>query len=183
MPARENVPADRGRPAPFLHRFIATGAFSGYLPWAPGTAGSLVGLLLYLIPGASAPAALGAMILAGFFAGRAAAARVAESTGHRLSAGGRMTKNLFQRGRASHPDPSIVVIDEIVGMWIALLLLPKTLPALLIAFTTFRIFDIVKPPPAADVEHFGSGWGIMLDDVVAGMYAGIVTHLTLRIIG
>jgi len=176
---RDEPPGD----VPFLHRFVATGAFSGYSPWAPGTAGSLVGVLLYLIPGASSPPVLFALILAGFFAGRVASSRVAESEGHRLSAAAGLAKDLFQPGRAVHPDPSIIVIDEIVGMWIALLYLPKTTPAILIAFTTFRIFDIVKPPPVGNLEKIGRGWGIMLDDVAAGVYAGIVTHITLMLIG
>ncbi len=168
---------------PFLHRFVATGAFSGYSPWASGTVGSLVGVLLYLIPGASYPPVLAALILAGFFAGRVASSRVAKAEGHRLSAAAGAAKNLFQPGQASHPDPSIIVIDEIVGMWIALFYLPKTLPAILIAFTTFRVFDIVKPSPVRSLENFGGGWGIMLDDVAAGMYACIVTHITLWLIG
>jgi len=183
MAGRENDRPETAPPAPFLHRFIATGAFSGYAPWAPGTVGSLVGILLTMVPGASSPAVLGAMIVAGFFAGRVSAARVAASTGHRLTATARAAKNLFQGGGASHPDPSIVVIDEIVGMWITLLFLPGTLPALIIGFTTFRIFDIVKPPPAAALERIGDGWGIMLDDVIAGVYAALATRLTLWIIG
>jgi phosphatidylglycerophosphatase A len=183
MPARENGPGDPARPVHLFHRFIATGAFSGYLPWAPGTAGSLVGVLCYLIPGASGPPVLGMMIVSGFFIGRVAAFRVADSVGHRLSSSARAAKSLFQPGGSAHPDPSIVVIDEIVGMWISLLFLPKTLPAVLIAFTTFRVFDIVKPPPAAGLEKIGLGWGIMLDDVAAGMYACVVTHITLSLIG
>jgi len=183
MDVREKDGTEARRPAPFLLKILATGGFVGYVPWAPGTAGSLVGLLCYLIPGASSPAILGTMIIVGFFAGRAASARVAEVTGHALVSTSRVAKNLFQPGAAAHPDPSIVVIDEIVGMWIALLFLPKTLPAMLIAFTTFRMFDIIKPPPAAGIERFGEGWGIMLDDVIAGVYAGIATHITLFLIG
>ncbi len=182
MTARFKKRTEPGTPVPFLHRFIATGAFSGYFPWASGTAGSVVGVLLYLIPGASSPAVLGTMIIAGFLAGRVASARVAGSVGHRLSATARASKKVFQPGAANHPDPSIIVIDEIVGMWIALLYLPQTLPAILIAFTTFRVFDIIKPFPAKDLEKIGRGWGIMLDDVAAGMYAAIVTHVTLRLI-
>ncbi|HLB00431.1 MAG TPA: phosphatidylglycerophosphatase A, partial [Bacteroidota bacterium] len=111
------------------------------------------------------------------------AARVAEAVGHRIQGTAKLAKTHFQGEAPGHPDPSIVVIDEIVGMWIALLFVPTTLPAVLIAFTTFRLFDIVKPPPAAGLERYGRGWGIMLDDVVAGAYACIVTHLTLRLIG
>ena len=183
MPANEKSRAESRDRTPFVHRFIATGAFSGYFPWAPGTAGSLVGILCYLLPGASSPIVLGMMIVAGFFVGRVSSDRVAESIGNELVATSRLTKRLFQPGSTSHHDPSIVVIDEIVGMWIALLFIPKSVPAVLIAFVSFRIFDIVKPPPASGLEHIGHGWGIMLDDVVAGIYAGVVTHITLSLIG
>ncbi len=76
-----------------------------------------------------------------------------------------------------------MVIDEIVGLWVALLFLPGEIPAIIVAFTTFRLFDIVKPPPAAALEKVGRGWGIMLDDVAAGIYANAVTHVTLWLIG
>ncbi|HLF14640.1 MAG TPA: phosphatidylglycerophosphatase A, partial [Bacteroidota bacterium] len=118
-----------------------------------------------------------------FFAGRWAAQRVALADGHALQGTAAAAKRIFQEGPAPHPDPSIVVIDEIVGMWTALLFLPNELPALLVAFTAFRMFDIVKPPPVARLERAGRGWGIMLDDVAAGIYANAVTHVTLWLIG
>jgi phosphatidylglycerophosphatase A len=171
------------RQAPFLARFIATGAFSGYVPWASGTVGSAVGLLLYLVPGASSAPVLAALVVAGFFAGRWASNLVAMEEGHTLQATAAAAKRIFQGSPAAHPDPSIVVIDEIVGMWTTLLLLPKEAPVLIVAFTMFRLFDIVKPPPVAALERAGRGWGIMLDDVAAGIYANIATHLALRLIG
>jgi phosphatidylglycerophosphatase A len=73
-------------------------------------------------------------------------------------------------------DPSVVVIDEVVGMWISLILLPKTIAATVMAFLLFRLFDILKPPPARQSERFRNGWGIMTDDVVAGVYANLVGH-------
>jgi phosphatidylglycerophosphatase A len=172
-----------GRKAPFLARFIATGAYSGYAPWASGTVGTAVGLLVYLLPGVSSPPVLSALITLMFFTGRWAAHRVAVADGHALQSSAAAAKRLFQPGPALHPDPSIVVIDEIVGLWVALLFLPKEIPALLVAFTTFRLFDIVKPPPVAALERAGRGWGIMLDDVAAGIYANAVTHVTLWLIG
>jgi phosphatidylglycerophosphatase A len=76
-------------------------------------------------------------------------------------------------------DPGIVVIDEFVGQWLALLFLPKTIWILIAGFLVFRILDIIKPFPAADLEELDGGVGIMLDDVIAGIYTNIALHLTL----
>jgi phosphatidylglycerophosphatase A len=138
-----------------------------------GTFGTLVGLLLYLIPGVEHPVLLASLILVTFFAGVAASARVASSVGHQLTRSAEIAKQKFQPGEHETADPSIIVIDEIVGMWIALLFLPKTVPVMIIAFFAFRFFDIVKPQPARSLERIPNGWGIMLDDVVAGVYANI----------
>ncbi len=147
------------QPSP-LARFIATGAYSGYAPVAPGTAGSLVGLLLYLIPGFEKPLSLGVAIVVFFFVGAAAAGRLERIHGK---------------------DPSIVVIDEVVGMWIALFLLPKSAAACLLAFFLFRLYDIIKPPPARSVERFEGGFGIMLDDVFAAFYANVSVWVLLAL--
>jgi phosphatidylglycerophosphatase A len=171
------------RRAPFVARALATGLGAGYFPWASGTAGTAVGLLVTLIPGVSSPAVLGALIAAGFFAGRWAANLTAIEMGHVLQASAASAKRMFQGGGGLHPDPSAVVIDEIVGIWTALLFLPGGAPALVIAFTTFRVFDIVKPPPCAALERAGNGWGIMLDDLAAGVYANIATRVILWLIG
>ena len=73
-------------------------------------------------------------------------------------------------------DPSHVVIDEWVGMWIALLMIPNEWVWIGIAFALFRAFDILKVYPADRFEEFPGGWGIMMDDVVAGLYAGVTTQ-------
>jgi len=147
------------RPAPsFLTRFIATGAFSGYSPVASGTAGSFVGLLIYLIPGVDSIFVLGPLILVGFFVGVVTSTRMESFYGK---------------------DPSIVVIDEVVGMWISVLFFPKTILLMILLFVAFRIYDIIKPPPARKYDDMHGGLGIMLDDVVAAIYANI----TVRIIG
>jgi phosphatidylglycerophosphatase A len=176
-------PEARGPKAPFIARAVATGCGVGLVPWASGTFGSVAGLLILLIPGASSPAILGALIVAMFFAGRWAANLVALELGHAVQGTAAAAKRIFQGGARAHPDPSAVVIDEIVGIWTALLFLPAGLPAIVIAFTTFRIFDIVKPPPCAALEKAGNGWGIMLDDLAAGIYANIVTRVILSLIG
>jgi phosphatidylglycerophosphatase A len=164
---------------PFIHTLIATGLYSGYSPWASGTAGTAVGLLLYyLIPGMDDPVILGVATVIGFFAGVWSSAVVAAAVGHQLTRTAALAKAKFQAGdNVEHKtaDPSIVVIDEIVGMWITLLFLPKTIPVMIIAFFAFRAMDIVKPQPARYLECIPNGWGIMLDDVMAGVYANLLT--------
>ncbi len=92
-------------------------------------------------------------------------------------------------------DPGVVVIDEVAGMAIALLFLPHALantsglPAhqasgyliIIGAFLLFRIFDIIKTPPANVMQQFPAGWGILLDDIVAGLYANIVLQCVVRL--
>ncbi|HEX9006843.1 MAG TPA: phosphatidylglycerophosphatase A [Bacteroidota bacterium] len=165
-----------------LTRIVATGCFAGYIPVASGTFGSLVGCLILLLPGVWQPAVLVPLALLGFAGGVVTAGAIARHEGGRLTALAAQTKARFQPGGSVHPDPSIVVIDEIVGMWLAVLLLPPSLPALLIAFVFFRLFDVVKPVPARSAEHLPGGWGIMLDDVVAGVYANLATRISLYVL-
>ena len=74
-------------------------------------------------------------------------------------------------------DPSEVVIDEVAGMWIALLGAPISGPHLLSAFLLFRLFDIWKPGPSDRLQNLPGGWGIMADDVAAGAVAGLLVAL------
>ncbi|MGH7767576.1 MAG: phosphatidylglycerophosphatase A family protein [Candidatus Binatia bacterium] len=136
--------------------WIATGGFSGYAGIVPGTVGSLVGLVLYL-PLTASPIAV-----------RCVAAVVLCFLG--IFASDRLEKIWKIK------DPSPVVIDEIVGMWIALLFVPHEIGYFLAAFVLFRLFDVIKPFPARQAELLKGGWGIMLDDVVAGIYAGAAIH-------
>jgi phosphatidylglycerophosphatase A len=140
-----------------LATLIATGLGSGYSPWAPGTAGSVVGLLLF-VPLAQTPLAaqLAATALV-FGVGVWAATATARRTGLK--------------------DPGLVVVDEIAGMWVALLLMPFTLEVAVVAFFAFRAMDIVKPYPARDLERLPEGWGIMADDVMAGIYANLLVRV------
>lgn len=73
-------------------------------------------------------------------------------------------------------DPSRIVIDEMVGVWIAMLGVPFSITNLALAFVLFRIFDIWKPLGIRKMEDFKSGWGVMMDDVLAGIYALILLH-------
>lgn len=131
---------------------VATGGFSGYAGIVPGTVGSLVGLLLYLPLTASPHLVRVVATAAVFFLGVFASSRMEEIW------------------RIKDPNP--VVIDEIVGMWVALLFVPYDAVNFIAAFVLFRVFDVIKPFPARQAELLRGGWGIMVDDVVAGIYAG-----------
>ncbi len=138
---------------------IGTGLGAGYSPIAPGTAGSLLALILFgLLPAASVVWLLISGIV--FFVG------VKIST-------------LIECDKGE--DPSLVVIDEIVGQWIALLFLPAyPLMVFVAAFFLFRLFDIWKPYPIDLSQKLNGGWGIMIDDVLAGIYANLVLQIILR---
>jgi len=138
--------------------FIATGFYSGYLPKAPGTWGSLVGVLLvFLLHALSLQIYLS--VIAGLFIVGSFVAGEAE-------------KILDNR------DPGVVVIDEIVGMLITMIAVPVTPLTMALGFILFRVFDIAKPFPVNFFDqHFHGGLGIMLDDVVAGIYSLIIMQL------
>ena len=76
-------------------------------------------------------------------------------------------------------DPQTIVTDEVAGYWATLALVPRPdLAALVVAFFVFRFLDVWKPPPARQFERLPSGWGVLLDDVMSGVYgAGILWGL------
>ena len=137
-----------------LATLVATGLGSGYAPFAPGTAGSLVGLALFW-PLHRLPLGVQAVAVVLVFAlGVAAAGHVAR--------------------RLGIEDPGLVVVDEVVGMWVSLLGVPFTGVTAIAGFLLFRVFDVFKPYPARDLERLPGGWGIMCDDVMAGVYANLL---------
>jgi len=137
----------------FLARAVATGGFVGYAPIMPGTVGSFLAVLLYwLVPESDTWRLIPALVVL-FFSGAWAAASVDRQT--------------------QKTDNQIIVIDEIVGMLLTLLFIEKRVIWLAIGFVLFRLFDIVKPPPVRLAERAPGGWGVMLDDVVAGVYAAV----------
>lgn len=139
----------------------------GYCPVAPGTAGSLGALLLYLP-------------LRPFFAANPLLFGAAIAG---LTAAGVLAAGVTARAERKE-DPSLVVIDEAAGQWLALLLLPViSWQTLLLSFLVFRAFDIWKPFPAAQAEHLPGGVGIMADDLVAGAYANLILQGLCRIPG
>jgi len=137
---------------------VATGFGSGYSPIAPGTAGSLVGLGWFWPLSRLSGGAQAAALVVVFFVGVAASTDLARRMG-------------------AH-DPGRAVVDEVAGMWASLLLVPWSASGAIIGFVLFRVMDVVKPYPARSLESLPRGWGIMADDMMAGLYA----NLTLRLI-
>ena len=86
-------------------------------------------------------------------------------------AGGVWAAGVMETATGSH-DPSEIVIDEVAGMWIALIGIPITWPGMVAAFLLFRLFDIWKPGPIDRLQNLPGGWGVMMDDVAAGALAG-----------
>ena len=137
--------------------FIASFGYVGYFPVAPGTAGSLAALALFaFLKWIGVTAIELTAIVAVFAIGVWAAHGTEEALGRK--------------------DPGIVVIDEVLGMLITLAVLPLSLLGVALGFLLFRLLDVIKPYPAAQLEHLHGGLGIMADDAVAGLYA----HLALR---
>src|SRR6185503_16035281 len=157
----------RMKPTDYLALSIATCGV-GYLPLAPGTFGSLVGLGIFLllarlITGAALIALVLTLIIATTFAGIWAGTRIEQLSGRK--------------------DPGKVVVDEVAGQMIALF--PLTLFAqwstgiVILSFILFRFFDIVKPYPANRLQDLDGGMGIMFDDLVAGVYGAVVVAIYL----
>ncbi len=152
-----------------LARLIATFFGSGYFPIAPATfASAIVVLILYLIgPGDGSLSGIGGrghpliegLVILALFPISIASAHLAEKTlGH---------------------DASPIVIDEVLGQMITLWLVPRSWPWMLAAFLLFRLFDIWKPLGANEAQKLPGGWGIVLDDVIAGFYGAVVLQAAL----
>ena len=140
---------------------FASGAGAGYVPWIPGTAGTLLALPLSMALNRIAAARLPlALVTIGAFVFLAAW----------ISARG---EELFGK-----KDAQRIVIDEIAGFLVANFLWPTGLRSTAFAFLLFRLFDIIKPYPARRAERIQGGLGVVLDDLIAGLY----TFLSLRLL-
>ena len=141
----------------FLSLAVATALGVGYVPTAPGTAGSAVGLLLWAVLPVSAvvqtPVILGMLVV------------------------GSITGTVAER-HFKKRDPRHVVLDEVMGMLITLYLIPVGWIGATIGFLLFRASDIIKPYPANKLEQLHGGVGVMADDLMAGIYA----NLALRVV-
>jgi phosphatidylglycerophosphatase A len=144
----------------FFEKLIGSGFYTGYIPFASGTWGSLAALIIYLIPGFEQPIVIIPAIII-------------------FTILGVFTGNKFDVIYGK--DPAECTVDEVVGMWISLLFLPKTFLIVAAAFISWRAFDIIKPAPARQLESLKGGVGIMIDDIVAGLYSLIFLHLILFI--
>lgn len=157
-----------------LRKLILTGLGTGYLPIAPGTWGSAAVGVLYVL--------LLLLRLRGVSLGIILALVAAVST-FACIALGRYGEEAF-----AGKDPSACTIDEWAGQAVALLALPVGsgwsggLWTVLTAFVLFRIFDILKPPPARRLETLPFGLGVISDDLLAGVYANIVGQVFLRVL-
>jgi len=140
---------------------VATAGGVGFIPFAPGTFGSLVGLLMHVAL-IRAPSWSGPVVILALFGVGVWAASDAER-------------------QLGTPDPGPVVIDEVVGMLVSLAALDAGVAGAVTAFVLFRLFDIVKPFPAARLERLHGGAGIMADDAMAGVYANLGTRLLLAV--
>lgn len=135
----------------------------GYLPLIPGTFGSLVGVGIFLLLSRTA-VGLVVSILAVIFAGIWAGSKTEELAGRK--------------------DPGKVVVDEVAGQLIATLPLAFftqwSITAVMVSFVLFRFFDIIKPYPANRLQELKGGFGIMFDDLVAGVYAAVLVSVFIR---
>jgi len=142
--------------------FIAQGAYSGRFPVAPGTAGTVVGVLLYLLLKGAAPGIYLAVCVLVAVLGTWAAGKAERLLGKKDS-------------------PSIV-IDEIAGFLVSMLLVPGAWGYVTAAFFLFRFFDIAKPWPLFGLQRVPGGAGVMLDDLGAGIYTNVILQIAARII-
>lgn len=142
----------------FFVRMIATFFFSGYLPKAPGTWGSAFTLLILFFVWPEVWYYQVVAIAVVYFIG--------------VWAGGRAETYYGHDGRP-------IVIDEVAGQMTALFMAPTRFLPFFIGFVLFRVFDIFKPPPTKQWESYRKGWGVMADDMAAGIYAACVLQLIL----
>ena len=142
--------------------FIATCAYVGYAPFAPGTFGSGVGLLIYYL-----------------------VRRQASSTIELGTIAVILAIGLWAATEAEHHfggiDPRPVVIDEVIGMLLTLALHPVNILGAITGFLIFRVLDVVKPWPARRLELLPGGFGVVLDDVMAGVYSNLLVWGLIRL--
>jgi phosphatidylglycerophosphatase A len=140
----------------FFTVLLSTGLYSGYSPFAPGTAGTVVGVLLYLFIIQFSPVYYIILIIALFFIG----VRVSGNA-----------EKIF--GKKDH---GAIVIDEIEGFLIAMFLVPKTIFFIISGFLLFRLLDIIKP--FSRFEQLEGGLGVMIDDIIAAVFTNVLLQLS-----
>lgn len=138
--------------------FVATAAYCGYAPVAPGTFGSAAGLVVYLLVWYTKSRVVEAALIAV------------------ISVIGIWSATHAERFFGGI-DPGPVVIDEVLGMLVTLAFIPVGFSGAIAGFVIFRILDVLKPWPANRLEHLHSGAGIIADDAMAGVYSNICLRL------
>jgi len=139
----------------------------GYFPKAPGTAGTLFAAIVFFVlpdhwfSNWQNSSLVLIVILVGSFISVFFISKAEKGMGH---------------------DNGKIVLDEFWGYFIAVLFLPKTLIVIVSAFVLFRIFDILKPEPVNVLQKLPKGWGVMADDIMAGVYTNIVLQIVVRLI-
>jgi phosphatidylglycerophosphatase A len=147
--------------------FFATGVYSGYAPIAPGTAGSVVGLVVVWLVFGPLWMYSPALCLLVFAIAFAIACWISDRA-----------EKIFD-----NHDDSRIVLDEVLGMAVTMFGNPLTFPWMMVGFLLFRIADVIKPWPASAIDRgMRSGAGVMLDDLAAAIYANIVLHVLVRLI-
>ncbi len=146
----------------FLHKFIATFLGIGYFPVAPGTAATAAGVGVAFAL-AAYPFWYGVVLVLAIILGIISADKIEK--------------------QSKQKDPGIVVIDEVAGIMIALAFLPLTPAVMIGGFFLFRAFDMFKIYPINKLESLPGGWGIMLDDLMAGLYTNIILQIAVRMAG
>jgi len=140
---------------------IATGGYLGYFPGAPGTVGSLLGVLIIWAT-RNTPTLFSLILLL------------------LVTAAGTWASYETRR-QFKHKDSPRVIVDEIAGMMLTTFAIPISWERLVFAFLLFRFFDIVKPFPASWIDRkVHAPWGIMGDDLVAGLFGNCLLHLAIR---
>ncbi len=142
-----------------MRRCFLTGCYTGLIPKAPGTWGSLFGAILgYVILQFVPQSTLFLLVIL-------------------ITIVGIKEINIYEAATGTH-DESSIVIDEIAGMWLAISILPDTSPLwIAVAFVLFRYFDITKISYIGKLEKLPGGYGVMADDLLAGVVAGLSTGL------
>ncbi len=145
--------------------FLFTGLYTGYFPKGSGTIGALLALFLYVI----------LHKLCGPYGTVANIVLVGVITYPAIKLGDDAEIYFAQK------DPQEVVLDEMLGFWITMLFHPFSLVAVILGFLFFRLFDIIKPFPIRRLEHLRGGLGIMIDDIIAGVYANLTIAIIMAI--
>jgi phosphatidylglycerophosphatase A len=138
-----------------VSRLIATLFYIGYCPIAPGTAGSFAAMILYLFLPVSIVAHQYFWLVVLLF----------------------IPISFYFTGRAEkrmERDDKRIILDELIGYFVSILFLPRSLAIAVIAFALFRLFDIFKPEPIKSIQDLKGGLGIVMDDVLAGVYSNLI---------